>query len=96
MTGVTLITCCYCGARDVMRMGKGERRVLGCLSCGAPIRKIEPMKQGSAPAPAEPPKRLNKHRKKDRHHAWKKRKKKKSFLHKLTDAFDLDDIFDFD
>ncbi|MEM7268422.1 MAG: hypothetical protein AAF401_04110 [Pseudomonadota bacterium] len=102
MTGVKMITCCYCGARDMMQMGKGKRVTLTCLSCGAPIRKVEMIKASEAPrGDAKAPERINKHRKGKHFEAYKKRKKgKKSFFSRILDdaddIFDLDDLFDFD
>ena len=105
MTGVKMITCCYCGARDVMRMGKGARVTLSCLTCGAPVRKVEAMKPAeavaAAPTPAKPPEKVNKHRRPKHFEAVKKRKKKrKSLLAHIVDEaedfFDFDDWFDWD
>lgn len=107
MTGVKMITCCYCGARDMMRMGKGTRVALNCLTCGAPVRKMEAVKasdaaRAPAPTPVKPPDKVNKHRRPPHYDAIRKRKKKKkkSFFAKIwdevDDVFDLDDIFDFD
>ena len=98
MTGVKMITCCYCGARDVMRMGKGSRVALNCLTCGAPVRKMEAVKVGeaAAPKPAAPiPEKVNKHRRPKHFEAAKKRKKKrKSLLAHIID--EAEDFFDFD
>lgn len=98
MTGVKMITCCYCGARDVMRMGKGERVTLTCLTCGAPVRKMEAVKvaEAAAPKPAAPvPEKVNKHRRPKHFEAAKKRKKKrKSLLAHIID--EAEDFFDFD
>ena len=44
MSGATLISCCYCGAQDIFKVHKGKRRQLACLSCGAPMRKMSPIK----------------------------------------------------
>ncbi len=44
MSGATLISCCYCGAQDIFKIHKGKRRQLACLSCGAPMRKMTPVK----------------------------------------------------
>lgn len=103
MTGVKMISCCYCGARDVFRVGKGKRVMLSCLSCGAPVRKMEVVRNDapSEPGPVRVPERVNKHRKSDHYSAIRKRKKKRKSLisrvwDKVDDVFDLDDIFDFD
>lgn len=101
MTGVKMITCCYCGARDMVRMGKGERVTLSCLTCGAPVRKVETVKADAPPPPERPPQKVNKHRKPKHFEAARKRKKKRgSLLSRLIDeaeeVFDFDDIFDFD
>ena len=106
MTGVKMITCCYCGARDVMRMGKGQRVALNCLTCGAPVRKMEMVKPKEAVAaaaapPAKPPEKVNKHRRPKHFEAVKKRKKKRKSLlagiiDEAEDFFDLDDWFDWD
>ena len=58
MSGATLISCCYCGAQDIFKIHKGKRRQLACLSCGAPMRKMSPVKVAEAvtkPAPAPKP-----------------------------------------
>ncbi|MEM8752455.1 MAG: hypothetical protein AAGF90_05715 [Pseudomonadota bacterium] len=102
MTGVKMVTCCYCGARDVMRVGKGARVTLSCLTCGAPVKKVEEVRANApAPAPIEPPKKINKHRRPKHFDAIRKRKKKRKSLfnrlvEEIDDVFDLDDIFDFD
>lgn len=44
MSGATLISCCYCGAQDIFKIHKGKRRQLSCLSCGAQMRKMTPVK----------------------------------------------------
>lgn len=44
MSGATLISCCYCGAQDIFKVHKGKRRQLACLSCGAQMRKLTPIK----------------------------------------------------
>lgn len=56
MSGATLITCCYCGAQDIFKIHKGKRRQLACLSCGAPMRKMAPIKvsEPASPPPAQP------------------------------------------
>ena len=103
MTGLKMITCCYCGARDVMRMGKGQRVSLSCLTCGAPVKKVETVKvkDAIAAAPATPPEKVNKHRRPAHFEAAKKRKKKRKsllagILDEAEDFFDLDDWFDWD
>ncbi|MEM7525254.1 MAG: hypothetical protein AAF360_16170 [Pseudomonadota bacterium] len=104
MTGVKMITCCYCGARDALRMGKGARVTLSCLTCGAPVRKMEDVRidAPTQPVAAAPPKKVNKHRRPEHFDAFRKRKKKKKksgfarLWDKVDDVFDLDDIFDFD
>lgn len=102
MTGMKMVTCCYCGARDVMRVGKGARVTLSCLTCGAPVRKMETVKTDApTPPPAETPKKVNRHRRPKHFEAIKRRKKKRKsifarVLDELDDVFDLDDIFDFD
>lgn len=102
MTGVKMITCCYCGARDMFSMGKGKRVALSCLSCGAPVRKMETVRNDSpVPAPAPMPERVNKHRRRPHYEAVRKRKKKRKSLlsrvwDEIDDVLDLDDIFDFD
>lgn len=105
MTGVKMITCCYCGARDVMRMGKGARVALSCLTCGAPVKKMEAVTLAEAVAPhppAKPPEKVNRHRRPDHFEAAKKRKKKrKSLLSRIIDEAedffdDWDDILDWD
>ena len=58
MSGATLISCCYCGAQDIFKIHKGKRRQLSCLSCGAQMRKMSPVKvtePGAKPAPAAKP-----------------------------------------
>lgn len=106
MSGATLITCCYCGAQDVFKIHKGKRRQLACLSCGAPMRKMTPMKvtePATPPTPAPKPpqadykakyeKYKSKYKSSQRHGAYhKKRKKKKGWVAELWD--ELDDIFD--
>ncbi|MGB0926309.1 MAG: hypothetical protein ACPGVA_03800 [Pikeienuella sp.] len=81
-----------------MSMGKGQRRSLSCLSCGAPMRKIEVIHRDEpAPAPKPPPKRGLKHKPPKHHEAYhKKRRKKrrKGLFEKLWD--EVDDIFDVD
>lgn len=97
MTGVKLITCCFCGARDVMTMGKGQRRTLSCLSCGAPMRRIEMIHRSEpAPAPAPVPERIHKHKAPKPHEAYKKKrgKRKKGLFAKIWD--EVDDVFDID
>ena len=87
-----------------MRMGKGKRVTLSCLTCGAPVRKMEAVKMSADPTPAavRTPEKVNKHRRPPHYEAVKKRKKKKkkSLFSKIwdevDDIFDLDDIFDFD
>ncbi len=103
MTGVKMMTCCYCGARDVMRMGKGARVALSCLSCGAPVLKFEAMKPAEAPPPRAPlPERINRHQRRAPHEALltRKRKKRSSLVEriwdKVEDVFDLDDLLDWD
>jgi hypothetical protein len=44
MSGAVLISCCYCGAQDIFKIHKGKRRQLSCLSCGAQMRKMTPIK----------------------------------------------------
>lgn len=92
-----MITCCFCGARDVMSMGKGERRSLSCLSCGAPMRKIEVIHQNEPlPKPARPaPERPLKHKKPKYHEAYRKKrgkKRRKSMFARIWD--EVDDILD--
>ena len=58
MSGATLISCCYCGAQDIFKVHKGKRRHLTCLSCGAPMRKMSPIKvtqTAAKPTPAPEP-----------------------------------------
>lgn len=103
MSSTKLITCCYCGARDVMRVAKGERRTLTCLTCGAPMRKMEVVKSGAElPPRAATPDRINKHRKQGWHEAAHKKKKKRrkgvfaKLFDEAEDLFDIGDILDFD
>lgn len=102
MSGVKMITCCYCGARDVMRVAKGRRMALSCLTCGAPVRKMETVRADApAPAPAEPAEKINRHKRPKHFDAVRKRKKKRKSASKriwdvVEDIFDLDDVFDFD
>ncbi len=61
MSGATLISCCYCGAQDIFKIHKGKRRQLSCLSCGAQMRKMTPIKVTEPvakpkPVPAPAPK----------------------------------------
>ncbi len=98
MSGATLISCCYCGAQDIFKVHKGKRRQLSCLSCGAQMRKMTPIKV-TEPAPQarphEKPDYRTKYRKPKYHEAYhKKRKKKKGWVAELWD--DLDDIFDIE
>lgn len=106
MSGATLVSCCYCGAQDIFKIHKGKRRQLSCLSCGAQMRKMTPVKVAEpAPKPKpDPSPARNGHSRgeykskydKSKHHAayHKKRKKKKGWVAELWD--DLDDIFDID
>lgn len=103
MTGVKMMTCCYCGARDVMSLGKGKRVALSCLTCGAPVVKFEQIKTNDpAPERAPLPERINKHQRRAPHEALSKRKRKKrsSLLDRIwdevEDVFDFDDVFDWD
>ena len=99
MTGMKMITCCYCGARNVMRMGKGTRIALSCLTCGAPVRKMEVIKPNDPPpsTSAPVPKKINRHKRPPHFEAAKKRKKhkkRKSLIARIWD--EVDDVFDFD
>lgn len=99
MTGVKMITCCFCGAREMMSMGKGQRRSLSCQSCGAPVHKVEMVHRNEpAPAPKQAPakKHTGKYQPPKHKDAYRKKrgKRKKGFFEKLWD--DVDDIFDVD
>ena len=109
MSGATLITCCYCGAQDIFKIHKGQRRQLACLSCGAPMRKMTAVKTSDAVArpSAKPPhqsdpksdykakyeKYKSKYQKTKHHAAYHKKRKKKKGW--MAELWDdLDDIFD--
>lgn len=111
MSGATLISCCYCGAQDLFKIHKGKRRQLACLSCGAPMRRMTPVKVTDAapkaevkPAPAAPSgdgykskyeKYKSKYEKSKRHAAYHRKRKKKKGW--MAELWDdLDDIFDVD
>ena len=103
MTGVKMMTCCYCGARDMISLCKGKRVALSCLSCGGPVVKFETIKPAATSVPRAPlPDRLNRHQHRAPHEALFRRKRKKRptllarIWDKVEDVFDLDDIFDWD
>ena len=80
-----------------MHIHKGSRRTLSCLTCGAPVRKFEPIKTGEPPKPAKTPERINKHKKKGWHEAYGKKRKKKKRKSLIASVLDeVEDIFDFD
>ena len=99
MSGAVLISCCYCGAQDIFKIHKGKRRQLSCLSCGAQMRKMTPIKvtepiakpkvaANPTPTPSVDArdKYKSKYDKSKRHAAYhKKRKKKKGWVAEIWD-----------
>ena len=101
-----IVTCCYCSARSTLPVG--QRQLLVCHGCGAPIEKIEslqpdaekrrkpaPGPKPAIPHPAEP---RGKHKAKDRPQRRKKGKyRKRGAWYRFRKALgDWDDLFDFD
>ena len=39
-----IATCCYCGARSVLRLTARDGHELACGSCGAPLHEMKPIK----------------------------------------------------
>ena len=97
MGGTTKIaTCCHCGSRAALRLGKG-RHELSCASCGAPLRHLKalPMKSASRPAAIshQPALRDFAGQAQPQRKRRKKPKKKKMFGGKFKDF--AEDLFDF-
>lgn len=94
-----IATCCYCGSRAVLVLGKG-RHELTCGSCGAPLHDMKRLR--SQPLPDRPRKfypqdgaRLP-YRQAHTSPKRRKVKKRKSLMQYLVkEAFDvIEDIFD--
>lgn len=54
MPASKIATCCYCGARTVLRLRGKDRHELACASCAAPLHdlKVFPVAPDRATAPA--------------------------------------------
>ena len=96
---VKIATCCYCGARTMLKPTARDGHELACGSCGAPLHNLKWLK---APEPKRKPAKPAK----PAHLTWqtlpKKRKKSKPkkrrksfFSDMLEEAWDFaEDIFD--
>ena len=102
-----IVTCCYCGHRAALVLGKERRHELACASCGAPLHNLKmlPKKERSDVPPTRykpdaKPKpfcaRPSLAHRQERPQGWVRRRKKKKMIKKLFEgAFDLiEDIFD--
>lgn len=52
-----IATCCYCGARAALTLSGDTRHELACASCGAPLRKLKPLRVAAVadqPKPSRP------------------------------------------
>ena len=89
-----IVTCCYCGSRAALVLGKG-RHELACSSCGAPLHDLKMMPK-SAKGDRELVKQRSKQPVKPARYVKKKKKKRKGLLSEVfEEAFDLiEDIFD--
>ncbi|MGI9390870.1 MAG: hypothetical protein ACR2O1_12500 [Boseongicola sp.] len=98
-----IATCCYCGTRAALVLGRMARRELACSNCGAPLRELK-MLRAVAPAGAAPVRaKATRHKSGSRRPDTRKRKKPKRrqslsqlIMQEIWDATDdiFDDVFD--
>lgn len=102
MPAQKIATCCYCGTRAALILGK-DRHELACSSCGAPLHnmKMLPIGVGRVTARAATPTRPSPkpvHPKQPHPKAKKVKKSKKRkglFRHLVEEAWDvIEDIID--
>ncbi|NNK77332.1 MAG: hypothetical protein HKP40_01340 [Litoreibacter sp.] len=91
---IKIATCCYCGARTMLKPTARDGHELACASCAAPLHEMKWLKMPER----EEPKRLPKRRVASAARP-RKLKRKKHKLHRLKDwledAWDeIEDIFD--
>lgn len=90
-----LATCCYCGARTMLKLTARDGHELACGSCGAPLHEMKWLK---APEPAAAPKRSKPTPRPNAYRVEKprKHKRRKPFWRKaLEEVWDeVEDIFD--
>ena len=46
-----IATCCYCGARTILRLTARDGHELACGSCGAPLHVMKPIRTDRHPKP---------------------------------------------
>ena len=85
-----IATCCYCGARSVLKLTARDGHELACGSCGAPLHNLKWLKQGH-----ETPRRDAK-RSPARAQPRKQKKKRKSTFSRVVETIwdEIEDIFD--
>ena len=97
--GTKIATCCYCGARTVLRLTARDGHELACGACGAPLHELKALK-ADPPARAKrggPASETRTALRQDRPRPGRRRRKKRKPLWKkaMEEAFDLvEDIFD--
>lgn len=95
-----IATCCYCGTKAALTLGRKDRVELVCRACGAPISVLKPLKASPPPKPtpqrspareretfaAAPPRKRRKKSEKRRRGGLR------ATIEELID--ELDDVFD--
>lgn len=96
-----IATCCYCGARSVLRLTARDGHELACGSCGAPLHEMKPIKlqpkrgQDRDVKPSRPAPAARAHWVPDEEYRRpKKKKRRKNFWREaLEEAFEVIEEF---
>lgn len=91
-----IATCCYCGARSLLRLRGAVQHELSCGSCGAPIRQMKqmPARPMARPAPKPSPAKPAPERRQRRKNLRKK-SPIRGVARLIDDLWDeIEDIFD--
>ncbi|MGI9394466.1 MAG: hypothetical protein ACR2OY_07450 [Boseongicola sp.] len=98
-----IATCCYCGTRAALVLGRMARRELVCSNCGAPLRELKMLKADEPARPAPFRKIVTGYKGRGRRRDPNKRRKPKRqqslsqlIMQELWEAADdiFDDVFD--
>lgn len=86
-----IATCCYCGARTVLKLTGKVSHELACGSCGAPIRYLKPIPIETR-TEVKPSRRQAAPKKRKE----KPRRKRKGFWQRAVEEIwdEIEDIFD--
>ena len=89
-----IATCCYCGTRAALVLGKAMRHELACSACGAPLHELKRLRCDAMARPDRPvlgksrvgaSAALSPRRKPVKKIGNKPRKKRKGLMHKLME-----------